>query len=253
MQDGTLGIWLVRDEAAKLGRYLETHLGGELGGLNCSDGVTNREAFASHFSDYTQWILVMASGIAVRYLVGLTRHKTIDPGVVVIDEACRFVVPLLGGHEGGANFLAYRVANLTGAVPVVTTATETLKPLVVGIGCRKGASIDQIASAVSEALSTVSRSLAEIREVATVDLKGNEPGIVKWCEQLGAPLRLIPRSLIHERPWVMESSSFVHSQFGIEGVCEPCALLATFKGRLILRKMTRDGVAIAIAEEVSGI
>ena len=253
MRDGALGIWIVRSEAAKLGRYLETHLGGELGGLNCGDRVTNREAFASHFSDYSQWILVMASGIAVRYLVELTRHKTIDPGVVVIDEACRFVVPLLGGHEGGANFLAYRVANLTGAVPVVTSATETLKPLVVGIGCRKGASIDQIASAVSEALSTVSRSLAEIREVATVDLKGNEPGIVKWCEQLGAPLRLIPRSLIHVRPWVMESSPFVHSHFGIEGVCEPCALLATFKGRLILRKMTRDGVAIAIAEEVSGI
>jgi len=121
--NSAIGIWIVRSEAAKLGHYLETHLGGALGGLNCSDGLTNREAFASHFSDYSQWILVMASGIAVRYLVGLTRHKTIDPGVVVIDEACRFVVPLLGGHEGGANFLAYRVANLTGAVPVVTSAT----------------------------------------------------------------------------------------------------------------------------------
>jgi cobalt-precorrin 5A hydrolase len=251
--NSAIGIWIVRSEAAKLGRYLKTHLGGELGGLNCSDGITNREAFSSHFDDYSQWILVMASGIAVRYLVRLTRHKTIDPGVVVIDEACRFVVPLLGGHEGGANFLAYRVANLTGAVPVITTATETLKPLVVGIGCRKGASIDQIGSAVSEALSTASRSMDEIREIATVDLKGNEPGIVKWCEQLGVPLRLIPRSLIQERPWVMESSPFVHSHFGMEGVCEPCALLATFKGRLILRKMTRDGVAVAIAEEVSGI
>jgi cobalt-precorrin 5A hydrolase len=253
MRDGALGIWIVRSEGAKLGRYLENHLGGKLGGLNCNEGITNREAFSSSFSDYSQWILVMASGIAVRYLDGLTKHKTIDPGVVVIDEACRFVVPLLGGHEGGANFLAYRVANLTGAVPVVTTATETLKPLVVGIGCRKGASIDQVASAVSEALTTVSRSKTEIREVATVDLKGNEPGIVNWCEQLGVPLRLIPRSLIQERPWVMESSPFVHSRFGIEGVCEPCALLATFKGRLILRKMTRNGVAVAIAEEVSVI
>jgi cobalt-precorrin 5A hydrolase len=251
--NSALGIWIVRCEAAKLGRYLETHLGGKLGGLLCNEGITNREAFSSSFRDYSQWILVMASGIAVRYLDGLTKHKTIDPGVVVIDEACRFVVPLLGGHEGDANFLAYRVANLTGAVPVVTTATETLKPLVVGIGCRKGASIKQVASAVSEALSTVSRSKAEIREVATVDLKGNEPGIVKWCEQLGVPLRLIPRSLIQERPWVMESSPFVRSHFGIEGVCEPCALLATFKGRLILRKMTRNGVAVAIAEEVSVI
>src|SRR6516162_9234540 len=199
MRDGALGIWIVRSEAAKLGRYLETHLGGELGGLNCGDRVTNREAFASHFSDYSQWILVMASGIAVRYLVELTRHKTIDPGVVVIDEACRFVVPLLGGHEGGANFLAYRVANLTGAVPVITTATEALKPLVVGLGCRKGIRADHIDAAIHWALLKVSRTQAEIREIATIDLKGEEPGILEWCKRVGVPLRVIPRTLIRER------------------------------------------------------
>ena len=248
----SLGIWIVRSGAAKLGRYLETNLGAELGGLG-NEGATNREAFSSKFNTYSQWILVMAAGIAVRYLEGLTRHKAIDPGVVVIDEGCRFVVPLLGGHEGGANFLAYRVANVTGAVPVVTTATETLKPLVVGLGCRKGAGIDQIASAVGCALSTVSRSKTEIREVATVDLKSEEPGIIKWCEELSVPLRLIPRSLIQDRPWVFERSTFVYSHFAIEGVCEPCALLATFKGRLIVRKMMRNGVAVAIAEEVSWI
>jgi cobalt-precorrin 5A hydrolase len=251
--NSTLGIWVVRKEAGKLGRYLEIHLGGRLGGLDCDAGETNREAFASNFSAFSQWVLVMAAGIAVRYLEGLIRHKTIDPGVVVVDEACRFVVPLVGGHEGGANFLAYRVANLTGAVPVVTTATEALKPLVVGLGCRKGVSIDQIGAAVKESLLTVSRAETEIREVATVDLKGDEPGIVKWCEKVGLPLRLIPRSLIQERPWVTASSPFVHSQFGIAGVCEPCALLATFKGRLILRKITLNGVAVAITEELPGV
>ena len=99
----------------------------------------------------------------------------------MIDEGCRFAVSLLGGHEGGANFLAYRVANLTGAVPVVTTATEALKPLVVGIGCRKGIRADHIDSAVREALLKVSRTQAEIREIATVDLKGEERGLLEWC------------------------------------------------------------------------
>ena len=187
------GIWIVRNEAAKLGRYLETQLGGELGGLNCYEGTTNRKAFSSLFSDYSQWVLVMAAGIAVRYLEGLIKHKTIDPGVVVIDEACRFAVPILGGHEGGANLLAYRVANLTGAVPVITTATETLKPLVVGIGCRKRAGIDQIGSAVSEALSIVSRSKTEIRELATVDQEHAREEAEQYWEQLdGAGLTMAP-------------------------------------------------------------
>ena len=252
MRDGPLGIWIVRSEAEKLGRYLQTHLGGKLGGLNRKAVETNREAFSSNFADHSQWILVMAAGIAVRYLEGLLSGKSVDPGVVVIDEGCRFAIALVGGHEGGANFLAYRVANLTGAIPVVTTATEALKPLVAGIGCRRGVSAEQIDSAIGQALSAVSRTRTEVREIATIDLKGNEEAILQWCEQFGVPLRLIPRSLIQERPWVTESSPLAYSRFGIEGVCEPCALLATFKGRLILRKITRNGVAVAIAEEVFG-
>src|ERR1700758_3681343 len=143
MRDGTLGIWVVRKEAEKLGRYLEVGLGGELGGLDCGGAETNRDAFASRYAASRQWVLVMTTGIAVRYLKEVIKDKSTDPGVVVIDEGCRFAVSLVGGHEGGANFLAYRVANLTGAVPVVTTATEALKPLVVGLGCRKGARADQ--------------------------------------------------------------------------------------------------------------
>jgi cobalt-precorrin 5A hydrolase len=191
----------------------------------------------------------MTTGIAVRYLQGLPRDKTTDPAVVVLDEGCRFAISLLGGHEGGANRLAYRVANLTGAVPVITTATETLKPLVVGIGCRKGIGREQIAAAVRNALSKISRGLEEIREVATVDLKAEEPGLLEWCEANDLPVRIIPRTLIEQRPWVTNPSTWVREAVGLDGVCEPAALLATFRGRLILPKTTCDGVAVAIVEE----
>jgi len=253
MRDGTLGIWVVRKEAEELGRYLEVKLGGHLGGLDCSGRETNRDAFVSRCASYRQWVLVMATGIAVRYLEGLIKDKRSDPGVVVIDEGCRFAVSLLGGHEGGANFLAYRVANLIGAVPVVTTATEALKPLVVGLGCRKGIRADNIDAAVRQALLKVSRTQAEIREIATIDLKGEEHGILEWCAGAGVPLRVIPRTLIRERPWVTNASAWVREKVGVDGVCEPCALLATFRGRLILPKTTSDGVAVAIVEEAPGL
>ena len=253
MRDGTLGIWVVRKEAEELGRYLEVKLGGHLGGLDCSGHETNRDAFASRCASYRQWVLVMATGIAVRYLEGLIQDKRTDPGVVVIDEGCRFAVSLLGGHEGGANFLAYRVANLTGAVPVVTTATEALKPLVVGLGCRKGVRADNIDATVRQALLKVSRTQAEIREIVTIDLKGEERGILEWCERAGVPLRVIPRRLIRERPWVTNASDWVREKVGVDGVCEPCALLATFRGRLILPKTASNGVAVAIVEEAPGL
>jgi cobalt-precorrin 5A hydrolase len=245
----SLGIWVVRKEAEELGRSLEVKLGGYLGGLDCAGGESNRAAFASRCASYRQWVLVMTTGIAVRYLAELIKDKRTDPGVVVLDEGCRFAVSLLGGHEGGANVLAYRVANLTAAVPVVTTATETLKPLVVGFGCRKGTSADLIDAAIQQALQKVARTLSEVREVATIDLKGDEPGLLEWCQRTGVPLRIIPRALIQERPWITSASAWVREKVGVDGVCEPCALLATFRGRLVLPKTALHGVTVAIVEE----
>ena len=247
----SLGIWIVRAGAEKLGRHLEHSLGGKLFGLETGGDKSNREAFATFYARYRQWILVMTTGIAVRYLQGLPKDKTTDPAIVVLDEGCRFAISLLSGHEGGANRLAYRVANLTGAVPVITTATETLKPLVVGIGCRKGVSREKIDAAIHGALSKISRDRKEIREVATIDLKAQEPGLLEWCEENDLSLRIIPQTLIQLRPWVTHASSWVRENLGVDGVCEPCALLATFRGRLVLSKTSSDGVAIAIVEEIS--
>ena len=77
-------------------------------------------------------------GVVVRALAPLVKSKYEDPAVVVLDAGGRWAVSLLSGHEGGANDLAIRVANLTGAEPVVTTTTEALKSVIVGIGCRRG-------------------------------------------------------------------------------------------------------------------
>lgn len=244
-----LGIWIVRAEAEKLGRQLEARLGGKLCGLRIDR--RNREAFSDHFIHCPQWILIMTTGIAVRYLQGLPKDKASDPGVVVLDEGCRFAISLLGGHEGGANELAYRVANLTGAVPVITTATETLKPLIVGVGCRKGISAEKISTVIDEALTKISRRRAEIREIATIDLKAEEAGLLEYCQQHHLLLRIISQKLIQDRPWVTSSSMWVRENAGVDGVCEPCALLATFRGKLILPKTTRDGVAVAIVEEAT--
>ena len=144
--------------------------------------------------------MLMASGIATRYLAGLPYDKNSDPGVVVLDEACRFAIPLLSGHEGGANALAYRIAAKTGAIPVITTATEALKPLTLGIGCRKGVSVERIDDAIANALRTIGASLSSVREIATVDLKGRELGLIQWVEQHEIPLRIFSSEQLAQRP-----------------------------------------------------
>jgi cobalt-precorrin 5A hydrolase/precorrin-3B C17-methyltransferase len=70
------------------------------------------------------FVLVCATGIAVRAIAPLLADKAADPAVVVVDDGGRFAVALTGGHRGGANVLAREVAALLGAEAVITTATD---------------------------------------------------------------------------------------------------------------------------------
>lgn len=76
------------------------------------------------WSAYSQLILVMPAGVAVRAIAPLLGHKSTDPAVICLDEAGQSVIPLLGGHQAGANELARQIAALTGGHAAITTASE---------------------------------------------------------------------------------------------------------------------------------
>jgi len=69
-------------------------------------------------------VCFLAVGAAVRLIAPLLTGKLADPAVVCVDESARHAVAVLGGHAGGGNDLAVRVADVLGAEPVITTATD---------------------------------------------------------------------------------------------------------------------------------
>ncbi len=84
------------------------------------------DELATLWSDLDGAVFFLATGATVRLIAPLLADKRTDPGVVCVDEARRFAVALAGGHEGGANALAARVAAVLGAEPVITTASDAV-------------------------------------------------------------------------------------------------------------------------------
>lgn len=98
-----------------------------------------------------------------------------------------------------------------------------MKTLSVGIGCRLHSSAEQIEAAVRTALGT--RAFDQIRVVASVDTKASEAGLLAFCARHSLPLQLFSREQIAAIT-VAKPSSMAREHLGVDGVCEPCALLA---------------------------
>ncbi|MBN0044103.1 precorrin-3B C(17)-methyltransferase [Streptomyces actuosus] len=216
------------------------------------------DAVRRAFTECEELVCFLATGAVVRLVAPLLVGKTTDAGVVCVDEAARYAVPVLGGHGGGANDLARAVGEVLGAEPVVTTATDAvgiagldtlgfpaegavaavtralldsepvaltaevpwplpplpvaergayavrvtdravepgerevlLRPpsLVVGVGASRGAPEEEVLGLVADALREAGLSARSVAELATVDAKAGEPGIVRAAERLGVPV-----------------------------------------------------------------
>lgn len=201
------------------------------------------------FRRYRGLVYIAPCGAVVRALAPNVRDKRKDPAVVVVDAGGRFAVSLLSGHEGGANELAVTAANLLGAEPVVTTASESLKDVIVGVGCRQGTGADRIVAAVAEALEKAAVPISRVRLLASADVKAHEEGLAAAARRLRIPLRLVPSEDIRAAARDFGRSEFVRGKIGLPAVAEPAALLAGRRTRLLLPKTVCGGVTVAVAKE----
>ncbi|WNC91915.1 cobalamin biosynthesis protein [Paraburkholderia sp. FT54] len=135
-----------------------------------------------------------------------------------------------------------------------------MRTLSVGIGCRLHSSAEQIEAAVRIALAA--HSFDEIRTVASLDTKAHEAGLLEFCARHALPLTLFSVDQIASLA-VAEPSAAVREHLGVDGVCEPCALLAATArlgestafnvapARLLVRKTVHASVTVAIASSAA--
>ena len=131
--------------------------------------------------------------------------------------------------------------------PFEQTLRLVPKILHVGIGCRRGTSADAISEAVKAAFEQNGLDGKGIKCVASIDLKADEAGLLKYCEDHGLTPVFYSSAELLEVLGEFTSSAFVQSVTGVDNVCERAALMGADK--LIVKKTALNGVTVAVAAE----
>lgn len=295
------------------------------------------------------YVFIGAAGIAVRYIAPWVKDKYTDSPVLVIDEKGQYVIPLLSGHVGGAAALADEVADMIGAVPVHTTATDVqgkfavdvfakknglvitdreavkkisagllngekaalyiedpfvnvtgtppdeivlcesfkkaeqysyqiiitgsleqyvkgresevkepeqegcsllLLPrnIAAGIGCRKGIEESVLENGFLGILAENGVDIRQVKSIASIDLKKNEPALLHLCEKYRIPFETYTAEELRSVSDVTTASEFVKKITGVDNVCERAARLSCSAGSMIQGKCIREGMTAALVK-----
>ncbi|MFB6306344.1 MAG: precorrin-4 C(11)-methyltransferase, partial [Flavobacteriales bacterium] len=83
-----------------------------------------KKLISDKFHKYNSWIFIGSLGICVRSIAPHIEDKKTDPAVINIDENGNYYQSVVSGHEGEANILAQKLAQITGGEAIITTSSD---------------------------------------------------------------------------------------------------------------------------------
>ena len=113
-----------------------------------------------------------------------------------------------------------------------------------GVGCRKGISVETIEERLRLFLETNRLLECAVRDVCTIDIKRDEPGLKTFCANHGWELRTFSAEDLRRLHGSFSASAFVNDTVGVDNVCERSAVLGS-GGRLLIPKFAGEGVTLA--------
>ncbi|HET6882952.1 MAG TPA: cobalamin biosynthesis protein [Pirellulales bacterium] len=119
------------------------------------------------------------------------------------------------------------------------------KSLVLGMGCDRGVAVEQVEEFVFSTLEQHRLSFKSVRNLATVDLKQDEPALVEFCARHKLELVCYPSEQL-KKVAAPNPSATVEKYVGTPGVCEPAALVSS-AGELIVHKQKAPMLTLAVA------
>ncbi|MEU9559525.1 precorrin-3B C(17)-methyltransferase [Streptomyces fumanus] len=210
------------DEA---GRFAVALLGGHGGGANDLArevaGVLGAEPVVTTATDAVGLPGLDTLGLPVEGAVAAVSRALLDGEPVALRAEVPWPLPPLPVAERGAY-----VIRVTDRVVEPGEREAVLRPptLVAGVGASRNAPAEEVLALVEGALREAGLSPASLAELATVDAKAEEPGIVAAAERLGVPLVTYPAGEL-ARVEVPNPSEAPLAAVGTPSVAEAAALL----------------------------
>ncbi|AKF92289.1 cobalt-precorrin 5A hydrolase [Brevibacillus laterosporus] len=120
------------------------------------------------------------------------------------------------------------------------------KTIVLGIGCNRGTSAEEIEQVILQTLEQQGLSVKSVRNIATITLKQDEEGLLAVCQKYGWELIAYTPEQLNEMP-MTERSETVYKFTGAYGVSEPAALRSAKAEAPHLAKQKSGNVTLSIA------
>lgn len=224
---------LTGELAEKLGAQAVITTATDVNGVFSVDEWAVRNGFAIETRDEIKAVSgALLRGDMVGFFTELPIRGDIPKGLEL--RACGEVGVYVGGREG--------------CLPFEHTLVLRPKNLVLGIGCRRGASREMINATVLEAFSLCGLSTSGVCAIGTIDLKKDEAGLLDFGRSLEASITFYCAQELRQLRGEFSHSDYVQSVTGVGNVCDRAATLLGGKGRLLLKKHASNGVTVSIFE-----
>jgi cobalt-precorrin 5A hydrolase len=137
------------------------------------------------------------------------------------------------------------VSHLTG----IAQSCPVFRPpnLVVGVGCNRGTPAHEFEEALAELFRDLQYSRASIRNLASIDKKNDEVGLLQFAKENGRQIDFFDSNTINTLTH-LEPSLAALKAVGAIGVAEPAALLSAQSNHLLSRKRKWKNVTMAVAQ-----
>ncbi|APH05072.1 cobalt-precorrin 5A hydrolase [Bacillus weihaiensis] len=120
------------------------------------------------------------------------------------------------------------------------------KVIVLGIGCNRGTSMEEIEAVILSTLEELRFSVKSVKDVCSITLKQDEAGILALAQKYQWPFTCYSPEQLNSVK-IKNPSDTVYKFTGAYGVSEPAALLHSGADSLILTKKKSGNVTLSVA------